>query len=403
MLKKIFLGIALTLFYSPISNSESKLNNLSKTSSLKSYKKRKKLKKASTNNFLKLFVLASVIVTSSIILLLRPNDEMRSVVYIAGKTEGIKEMHYYSKGPINERMNDREATYVYKQPVVASPEHGRRLAMLKGEKQYIAFKDATSKTITGMIFQAPRNSTFMKPNLDTMLIVSVLNSTPLNSYKRSIDIGSGSNFIAIHMAKQNPSMTVTAIDIDPKSKEFSDSIELPSNINILTEDANKHLNKEKEYDLLVSNPPYIPTEREVQKATVSFVKTNNFWGGIGLIDRMFNYIREGKRGCLIILVTSATLKAKKVQEHLIHFSEKNEYKVEMLLEREIAYKAWFAGNSKVSHLMASKQQRQKKGEHNMYVGLTKKPRIDDIEDGRKDHKGYHWNIAYVLRISKISS
>lgn len=103
-----------------------------------------------------------------------------------------------------------------------------------------------------------------------------------------IDIGTGSGCIGIALKKEFPKANVTAIDTSEKALEVAkkNSIELNANINFLQinfleEEEWKSLQK---YDLIVSNPPYIPVKEkeklaknvtEYEPALALFVENND--------------------------------------------------------------------------------------------------------------------------------
>lgn len=79
------------------------------------------------------------------------------------------------------------------------------------------------------------------------------------------DIGTGSGAIAIALAKEEPNMTLTATDISSKALEVAktNAKNLGVDITFLEGDMLSPLTKK--YDILVSNPPYIPDSEEVSK------------------------------------------------------------------------------------------------------------------------------------------
>lgn len=75
--------------------------------------------------------------------------------------------------------------------------------------------------------------------------------------------------------------------------------------------------------------------------------------------------------------------------------------MKVLLEREIAWKAWYAGPNALEHLLATEEQETSPREVagcRFFLGATKPGRSRSKKDGRDRWFGYHWHMAYVLEI-----
>ncbi len=104
------------------------------------------------------------------------------------------------------------------------------------------------------------NKDVLIPRPETELIVDqVLKFTDLNSSKHILDIGTGSGCIILSIIKERPKWHGTALDISKKAIKVAISNakmhHLQNKIRFLNIDIDKF--KEKNYDLIVSNPPYI--------------------------------------------------------------------------------------------------------------------------------------------------
>jgi methylase of polypeptide subunit release factors len=229
----------------------------------------------------------------------------------------------------------------------------------------------------------------------------------VEEFKYAIDVGAGSGFIAKYIALKNPRTNVTAIDIDPKAETYMRSLGagIPKNVSIEVGDALTKLSQDgHQYDLVVSNPPYVPTESETQSLEKNDVMNPNFWEGTALICHMLEDTLLKKlpeKGHLVILVPSTALKSRRLskifQENSVHF------RARVLHQQEVAYKAWFAGNNKVDHLLATPQEarqptRFEGANLELFVGITKtdSPRACKVEDGRKGCVGYYWQMIYII-------
>jgi len=202
--------------------------------------------------------------------------------------------------------------------------------------------------------------------------------------------------------------------VDPVALEYCRSDEFKATIRgykgrevswcFEAQDAVKLLDANANFDLIISNPPYIPTKEEVQGLTPSR-KSSGFWEGVGLLTYMVRLILEDKcqsGAHLILVVTSLALKSPKVQEVLAAAPAKG-VKVRVLVEREIAWKTFYAGPSELNYLLASSEEynaRQKIGDCEFYVGATKPGMSRTGENGRDRLFGYYWHFAYMLDIGR---
>jgi tRNA threonylcarbamoyl adenosine modification protein (Sua5/YciO/YrdC/YwlC family) len=89
-----------------------------------------------------------------------------------------------------------------------------------------------------------------------------------------VDIGCGSGCIGITLKLEEPRMNVTLTDISHEAvlKAMANAKKLGADVSFLEGDMLKPL-KGKKFDILVSNPPYIPTNEEIQ----DLVKDNEPW------------------------------------------------------------------------------------------------------------------------------
>lgn len=79
-----------------------------------------------------------------------------------------------------------------------------------------------------------------------------------------VDIGTGSGCIAITLAKEEKNMSVVATDISKEALEMAikNAIHLGADVEFLSGDMLEPV-KGRKFDILVSNPPYIPQDEEV--------------------------------------------------------------------------------------------------------------------------------------------
>jgi tRNA1Val (adenine37-N6)-methyltransferase len=88
--------------------------------------------------------------------------------------------------------------------------------------------------------------------------------------KSVLDIGTGTGLLSIMLAQKNPEIKIDAIEIDKDAAEQAKinagSSPWKEQINIIQDDV-KAFSFEKEFDLIISNPPFY--ENEIRSATDS--------------------------------------------------------------------------------------------------------------------------------------
>merc|ERR1712139_78673 len=134
---------------------------------------------------------------------------------------------------------------------------------------------------------------------------------------------------------------------------------------------------------------------------------SGFWEGCGLLVHLIELMDRGKYppgAHLVLAMTSLTLKSKQVQK-LLAMAPSKGIRVKQLLEREVAWKAWYAGRGGgPEYLVASpseQRDRQQIGECAYYVGCCE-PGKSRQGGERNSLWGYHWHVAYVLNIWRDS-
>ena len=104
------------------------------------------------------------------------------------------------------------------------------------------------------------NKSVLIPRPDTEIVIEeTLNFLPMDNSKKILDIGTGSGCIVISLIKERPKCTATAIDISKNAinvaKTNAKLHQLKNKINFINIDIDKY--KSSNYDLIISNPPYI--------------------------------------------------------------------------------------------------------------------------------------------------
>ena len=104
------------------------------------------------------------------------------------------------------------------------------------------------------------NKSVLIPRPDTELIIEeALNYLPIEKTKKILDVGTGSGCIIVSLLKERPKCSATAIDISKNAinvaKTNAKLHQLENKINFINIDIDKY--KSYNYDLIISNPPYI--------------------------------------------------------------------------------------------------------------------------------------------------
>lgn len=105
-----------------------------------------------------------------------------------------------------------------------------------------------------------------------------------------LDIGTGSGAVAVSLAYYIKDADITATDISQKAIEIAGknavkhSVE--NRINFITGNLFENIPKDKSYDIILSNPPYIPTEeiKKLQPEITGFEPVNALDGGKDGLD-----------------------------------------------------------------------------------------------------------------------
>lgn len=326
--------------------------------------------------------------------------------------QGMREQIVWRGGAVEKGTvikPDRPPDMIAKDPIAMSPAY-LGFTVEPDSPRYLQYEGV------GMVFARPCGANFMQPSIDTMLLCQGLSKlfSEGHKFRSAIDIGSGSGFIGKFAGVKAPGdgeLSVTLVDIDPAASKFGNSSGFnapaqgfngrPLSWKHVSGDAVELLDEIKGFDLIISNPPYIPTKNETQVAVT--VSPHGFWEGTGIIVNLIERLARSEwstEARLVLIVTSLTLKAQSVRTTLQNLRKRG-VRFRCLVEQEVAWKAFYAGPVGHSHLLAGDKQREQReriGEVDFFIGATKpgKPRLQTTFDGRQDCFLFHWHVVYVL-------
>ncbi|MBD3357352.1 MAG: peptide chain release factor N(5)-glutamine methyltransferase [Chitinivibrionales bacterium] len=142
----------------------------------------------------------------------------------------------------------------------------------------------------------------MVPRPDTeVLVEEALRAVPLETRCSILDIGTGSGAIAVALAKERPAAIITATDISASALETA---KRNAALNHVTAITFRHgdlfdpvRDREHNFDLIVSNPPYIPTDEtsRLPKGLRDYEPYSAFDGGPDGLALYRRIIREAPR------------------------------------------------------------------------------------------------------------
>ncbi|WP_018150689.1 peptide chain release factor N(5)-glutamine methyltransferase [Leeia oryzae] len=128
---------------------------------------------------------------------------------------------------------------------------GEPVAYLVGEREF-----------WGRPFQVTPDVLIPRPETE-LLIETALATLDVTAPLRVLDVGTGSGCIAITLALEAPAWQVSALDISPAALQIAarNARELGANVTLLESDMLDALRLQTplpQFNLIVSNPPYIP-------------------------------------------------------------------------------------------------------------------------------------------------
>ena len=250
-----------------------------------------------------------------------------------------------------------------------------------------------------------------------------------SGFVRAMDVGAGSGWLAKTLAVLCPSGEVAAVEINTNAVKFMSNVEstnLPSNVTPVPADAIAVLEDNgAEYDLIVSNPPYVPTLNEtlcdhLSGKTVkssSQPDSSNFFLGTNLpcylletqLPRMLE--RNPDARC-VLLFSSVSLLSK----HLVNVLQdlpRHGIGFDIIAQEEVHLRYWFFTRTDPRNFSNGeylwKDCMVPIGGHEFFGGITEEPRTqarqrqDPAQVRDRTGGGTGWQVVYVLQFRKATN
>ncbi|MFP4045744.1 MAG: HemK2/MTQ2 family protein methyltransferase [Candidatus Aenigmatarchaeota archaeon] len=170
------------------------------------------------------------------------------------------------------------------------------------------------------------------PREDSLLLAGAV-SGEVEPDDEVLEIGCGSGLVSLTAARK--AKKVKAVDINPEAVELTrENAELNRLENIETAESDLFENVEERFSLILFNPPYLPTEDNIQGSEQ--------WSGgkdgreviERFIEELDEHLKEGGRALLLI----SSLTGEEEVEEMI---EKKQFKVEVVAERKVTWEKLF--------------------------------------------------------------
>ena len=144
-------------------------------------------------------------------------------------------------------------SYIKYQNLLSERQKGKPLAYLTGKKEFWS-----------LVLQV--NEAVLIPRPETELLVEkCLSFIKKCNNSNVLELGTGSGAISIALAKENPLIRFTAIDISTKAIEIAKKNAVNNHVNnILFKTSNWFSEVNEEFNIIVSNPPYVDKDELTQ-------------------------------------------------------------------------------------------------------------------------------------------
>ena len=174
---------------------------------------------------------------------------------------------------------------------------------LKIVKQKAELRAKTRQPIQYIIGEAYFMGNFYKVTPDVLIprdeteivVAKALSLIKENGLKTVLDIGTGTGCIACSIA-QNTNTEVCAVDVSKKALEIAkmNAKKMAQKVNFIESDIFSNIPEDVKFDMIISNPPYIPAGTVIQKE-VEFEPKIALFTSESTGCEFYNKIMEGAR------------------------------------------------------------------------------------------------------------
>ena len=198
-----------------------------------------------------------------------------------------EELAYYDKY-LKEHSKDN---IISKEEVIKRLEKGEPIQYILGEVNFYGYPIKVSRHV-------------LIPRFETELLVEKT-LKKINKYFKNknidiLDMGTGSGRIAITIKKNLPTSNVDALDISKEALSIATMNAQNNNTNITFIESDMTTYKDKLYDVIISNPPYISSEEPIMELVKNnephlalYAKDNGLYFYKKIIDNI-KYITKDK-------------------------------------------------------------------------------------------------------------
>ncbi|OQA50401.1 MAG: tRNA1(Val) (adenine(37)-N6)-methyltransferase [Bacteroidetes bacterium ADurb.Bin302] len=163
----------------------------------------------------------------------------------------------------------------------------------------------------------------MKVGTDGVLLGAY---TQIDSDEQILDIGTGTGLIALMLAQKSTSSTIDAIEIDEKAANQARNNIMASpwkNINIICVDFIQYAeNCDKQYSLIISNPPYFKQSLKAPEHERSIARHNDILPFDKLCSSVAKILSDNGRFCLILPTIEAEIFIKEAEKCSLFVSKR---------------------------------------------------------------------------------
>lgn len=149
----------------------------------------------------------------------------------------------------------------------------------------------------GEEFFVNKNVLIPRPETETLVkdTLTLIDKHFKDKNLKVLDIGTGSGIIAITLNKENKNLKITATDISKKALKVSKKNQKTHQTDIKFINTDLYKNIKDEFDIIISNPPYInENSKQVQKQVIKNEPHLALFGGKDGLDFYRNILKDIK-------------------------------------------------------------------------------------------------------------